>query len=91
MAGPMSGVSPRSASTEDWPPRSDATTAQHGAGTQGEGFENVTAATALDSAAQRALKHTQLGGEVEPRHRQRDFAGATELSSPLSSGPDGAV
>ena len=46
---------------------------------------------ALDAAAQRALKHTQLGGEVEPRHGQRDFAGATELSSPLSSGPDGAV
>jgi len=33
-AGPMSGVRPRSARTDDWPERSAATTAQHGAGIQ---------------------------------------------------------
>jgi len=46
---------------------------------------------AFHAAAQRALKHAQLGRQIQARHRQRNFAGATQLRSPLSGGSNGTV
>ena len=45
----------------------------------------------LDADPQRALKHAQLRREIEARHRQRTFAGATWLRSAFSDRADGSI
>ena len=82
-AGPISGVRPRSASTDSCPDRSDETTAQHGAGT------HVAARSTSSSAIFGGLERRVDGADdVEQRVAPLDAAAQRALKHAQPARPD---